>query len=243
MSKVLNTALVIIFSVATSGVALADTAHHDAAETDGEGSVPQVPATMNEEVGSMGMMGENGPIGQMGMMQGNPHQMMQGMMKMMMQMHGGVMGGASPMGPGGGGMMGGMMGSAGPMGPGSGAMNRMSMMDQDMMSFMRGPMMDRLSSDMDGDGAMSIDAAHRMLQAMHADADTNGDASLSLEEFEALHVEMTRGLMVDRFQHLDADGDGMVAAEEMTAPADRSNMRLSENPMMGGEADMSTSDN
>jgi hypothetical protein len=31
---------------------------------------------------------------------------------------------------------------------------------------------------------------------------------------------MIREIMVDRFQHLDADGDGSVTSEEMMAPAD-----------------------
>ncbi|MCB1355305.1 MAG: calcium-binding protein [Maritimibacter sp.] len=159
----------------------------------------------------------------MGMMQGNPHQMMQGMMKMMMQMHGGMMGGGER------------------MGPTAGAMDRMGMMDQDMMSVMRGAMMG--GADANGDGTMSGDEVLGMLQSMHADADANGDASLSLEEFEALHIEMTRGLIVDRFQHLDADGDGKVTADEMTAPANRPSMRLSQEQMMGGGADMGNSDN
>ena len=95
--------------------------------------------------------------------------------------------------------------------------------------------------DADGDGAMSGDEAHGQLQAMHADADTDGDGVLTLEEFEVLHGEMIRAMMVDRFQHLDTDGDGMVTTGEMTAPADRMNMRPSAEQMMGDE--MGTQDN
>ena len=153
----------------------------------------------------------------MGMMGGSHHDMMQGMMKMMMQMHGGMMGGG--------------MGAAGPMG----------LMDQDMMSLMRGSMMGQFDADADGDGAISGDEAHGQLQAMHADADTDGDGVLTLEEFEVLHGEMIRAMMVDRFQHLDTDGDGMVTTGEMTAPADRMNMRPSAEQMMGDE--MGTQDN
>ena len=162
----------------------------------------------------------------MGMMDRSHPDMMQGMMKMMMQMHGGMMGGGM-------GQMGAMgsMGAAGPMG----------LMDQDMMSLMRGSMMGQFDADADGDGAISGDEAHGQLQSMHADADTDGDGVLTLEEFEVLHGEMIRAMMVDRFQHLDTDGDGMVTTGEMTAPADRMNMRPSTEQMMGDE--MGTQDN
>jgi Ca2+-binding EF-hand superfamily protein len=50
--------------------------------------------------------------------------------------------------------------------------------------------------------------------------DSDGDSTLSIAEFETLHSAMIRETMVDKFQHLDADGDGAVTAEEMTAPAE-----------------------
>ena len=142
------------------------------------------------------------------------------------QMHGGMMGGGMN-----------QMGAAGAMG-GTGPMG---MMDQDMMALMRGPMMGRFDADADGDGLISSEEAHGKLQSMHADADTNGDGSLTLEEFEALHGEIIRSMMVDRFQHLDTDGDGLVTAGEMTAPADRMGMRPPIQGMMGDN--MGTQDN
>jgi hypothetical protein len=151
------------------------------------------------------------------------------MMKMMMRMHAGMMGG-SGMGMMDRDMMGMMMGNGGMPG----------------MSGRMGPMMSKF--DADGDGAVSPEEAHGQLQAMHSSFDANGDGTLSIEEFEMLHSSMIRDAMVDRFQHLDADGDGKVTAGEMTAPADRMErarmMRTDMKPgaMMGG-TDMSDDEN
>jgi Ca2+-binding EF-hand superfamily protein len=117
------------------------------------------------------------------------------MMGMMKCMHGGMMGGGmmGGMGP----MSGGMMGGMGPMGGG---------MTQKF--------------DTDGDGTVTPDEMRAQLQAKMTEFDSDGDSALSIAEFEALHSAMIRETMVDRFQHLDADGDGAVTAEEMTAPAE-----------------------
>lgn len=94
-------------------------------------------------------------------------------------------------------MGGGMMGGMGPMG---------------------GDMMQKF--DTDGDGTVTPDEMRTQLQAKLTEFDSDGDSALSIAEFETLHSAMIREMMVDKFQHLDADGDGAVTAEEMTAPAE-----------------------
>lgn len=220
MSKTTNTALALALVFSTTGAAFAEAGHHDGGKAGAGKANPPSSGAMADSSGPMGMMGQGG------MMDGDHRQMMQGMMKMMMQMHGGMMGGGmGNMGAG----MGNMGGGMGNMG----AARSQGMMGQDMMSLMRGSMMDRF--DVDGDGIVSGDEALDQLQSMHADADTNGDGALSLEEFEVLHGEITRSMMVDRFQYLDSDGDGMVTPSEMTTPAKRMNMRPSSEGMMGDD--------
>lgn len=120
----------------------------------------------------------------------------QGMMQMMMRMHGmmgadGAMPGMGMMGmPDGMGMMGGMAGSG-------------------MMSAL----------DEDGDGTVTPEEARMRLGSLLSDYDADADGTLSISEFETLHSALIRETMVDRFQHLDADGDGRITAEEMQAPA------------------------
>ncbi len=144
--------------------------------------------------------------------------MMQSMMPMMMRMHAQMMGGGMPMIGGPGGMAG---------------------MDRDMMQMM-------MSGDMMGSGMAGTQSATdsgSKMRARLAEFDADGDGSLSLAEFETLHAAMIRELTVDRFQHLDADGDGRVTADEMGAPARRMEMRGMPDgaaPMMGGTADGST---
>ena len=119
------------------------------------------------------------------------------MMRMMMQMHSQMMG----TGPGGG----------------------MAMMDADMMRMMMGP--DMMGAGM-ANGPEEGAARAAMLDRL-SEFDADGDGSLSLTEFEALHAAMIRETTVDRFQHLDADGDGRVTESEMAAPARRMEMRRS----------------
>ena len=46
-------------------------------------------------------------------------------------------------------------------------------------------------------------------------------------------------MMVDRFQYLDADGDGSVTSEEMTAPADMMDRaQMMRDRMMPAQSDM-----
>ena len=139
------------------------------------------------------------------MQNGGPGMMgnMGGMMDMMRQMHGGMMGG-------------GMMGGMGPMG---------------------GSMMQMFDSD--GDGTVTAEEMHARLQAQLAEYDSDGDGALSIAEFETLHSAMIREMMVDRFQHLDADGDGSVTSEEMAAPADMmERAQIMRNRMMAAQPEM-----
>lgn len=68
--------------------------------------------------------------------------------------------------------------------------------------------------DTDGDGAVTqaeIDAARAAELETY---DTNGDGVLSLDEYIVLLTDQMRERLVDAFQHLDADGDGSITAEE-----------------------------
>lgn len=195
MSKPLKTVIALAIFATLGSASYADSKHHN------DGDTTAAAGTEADLV--------NGGAVQTSMMNGSQHKMMHSMMQTMMQMH------SSENGP----LIGQMhltdRTAAGPTG----------MMDQDMMYLMRASMMGQFDADADGDGAVSNEEAHGTLQSMHSKADTNGDGLLSLDEFNPLHAEMTRGLMVDRFQHLDTDGDGKVTAGEMTAPADRMQMR------------------
>jgi hypothetical protein len=137
------------------------------------------------------------------------------MMEMMMRMHGmmGVDGAMPGMGMMGGqmgmGMMG-MPGGMGMMGPGGPMMGGMTAL----------PGMGMMSDlDADGDGVVTPEEAQSGLGSLLSDYDADGDGTLSIAEFETLHSALIRETMVDRFQHLDADGDGRITAEEMQAPA------------------------
>lgn len=121
----------------------------------------------------------------------------------------------------------GMMQNGGPgmMGNMGGMMDMMARIHGNMMgggmmgAGMGGGMMQMF--DADGDGTTTPDEMRTQLQTKLTEYDSDGDGSLSIAEFEALHSAMIREMMVDRFQHLDADGDGAVTPEEMAAPADR----------------------
>lgn len=137
----------------------------------------------------------------------------------------------------------GMMGMMGNMDGMMDMMQRMhgNMMGGGMMGPMGGGMMQMF--DADGDGTVTPEEMRTQLQAKLAEYDSDGDGTLSIAEFETLHSAMIRETMVDRFQFLDADGDGMVTAEEMAAPAkmmERAQMmrsNMGQPPMQRGDAD------
>jgi len=109
----------------------------------------------------------------------------------------------------------GMMGGADMMG-GSGMMSGLGMMHgPGMMGSMFG------SFDDDNDGKVSPDEMREGLAARMQEFDSDGDGTMTLEEFEAFHAAMIRNMVVDHFQALDEDGDGQITGDEMTAPADR----------------------
>ena len=132
-------------------------------------------------------------------MQPNMMQMMTNMMPMMMRMHQHI--------------------------DKHGAMRNGSMMDRDMMRMMMGPK--GMRRGMMGSG-MTPERMHNASRSLTLDQldkfDANKDGTLSIQEFELLHTAAIREIMVDRFQHLDADGDGAITKDEATAPASRMNM-------------------
>jgi len=77
----------------------------------------------------------------------------------------------------------------------------MEMMDRDIMTTM-------LS------GGQPHEMPAQMAEKMR-EFDTDSDDELTLDEFEALHMSVIRARMVDRFQPLDADGNGKISQEEM----------------------------
>ena len=61
--------------------------------------------------------------------------------------------------------------------------------------------------DADGDGRVTQAEVDEYRGSRLAEFDTDGNASLTLSEYEALWLAAMREKMVDRFQVLDADGD------------------------------------
>lgn len=125
-------------------------------------------------------------------------------------------GGGMEMHGGGKDMMGGMSDMMGMMQRMHGNMMGGGMMGGDQMG---GDMMQMF--DTDDDGTVTADEMRTELQAKLTEYDADSNGALSIAEFETLHSAMIREVMVDRFQELDADGDGSVTGEEMTAPADK----------------------
>ena len=166
-------------------------------------------------LGAGPVLAQNQSSGGSGMMQGGG--MSEGMSGQGMMSGGGMMGGGGMM-SGGSGMMSG--GSHGDM---------MSMMKRMHAKMMKGGMMGggmmggafMRSFDTDHNGKVAADELRAGLSEGLSNHDADGDGMLSIDEFEAFHSARIREMMVDRFQMLDADGDGEVTEAEMEAPAAR----------------------
>ena len=164
-----------------------------------------------------------------GMMGGD---MMSRMKKMHSMMHGDSGGDMMGGGMNGGGMMGGdMMGG----GMGGGGMMGGNMSGGGMMGG------DNPSYDSNGDGTTSVEELREGLLTELTDFDSDSNGFLDIGEFEELNAARIRNQMVDRFQALDEDGDGQVTKDEMTAPADKMQMRMdrqAKSGMMQGKQGM-----
>ncbi|MEM8989890.1 MAG: hypothetical protein AAGD08_05700 [Pseudomonadota bacterium] len=75
--------------------------------------------------------------------------------------------------------------------------------------------------DQDRNGSLQRTEAEAVILDRLATFDTDESGALVLEEFEGLWLDFSRRQMVDRFQSLDEDGDGMVTEAEMTDPLAR----------------------
>lgn len=71
--------------------------------------------------------------------------------------------------------------------------------------------------DADGDGAVTQAEIDTFRSTVVTETDASGDGNISLAEFETIYLQMIRNKMVDAFQRLDEDGDGMVTQAEMDA--------------------------
>lgn len=95
------------------------------------------------------------------------------------------------------------------------------MMEHGGMFAMMGGAFPLAAFDANDDGKVTPDELRTGLLGALKTHDADGDGTLSLAEFETLHAALTREHTVDRFQALDADGDGKVTADEIAAPTKR----------------------
>ncbi len=72
------------------------------------------------------------------------------------------------------------------------------------------------TADANEDGKVTQAEIDKALADRLARHDSNKDGKLSLEEFEGVWLEMSRPMMVRRFQRLDPDGDAAITGEELS---------------------------
>lgn len=78
-----------------------------------------------------------------------------------------------------------------------------------------GMMMILREADTNEDGALSQDEINAFIESKVDLGDANGDGGITLDEFEAIWLDMTRRPMVRTFQFFDEDGDAVISAEEI----------------------------
>lgn len=77
----------------------------------------------------------------------------------------------------------------------------------------RGMTLGALVTDADGDGRITADEIDLARAALVAGA-ASGDGDISLEEYEAIFIELMRDRLVDSFQELDGDASGSITGQE-----------------------------
>lgn len=75
--------------------------------------------------------------------------------------------------------------------------------------------------DGNGDGTVSPEEVSTGVNALVTQFDADADQALTLEEFTALHAELTKPLAARSFAHLDANADGRIDAAETQAAVQR----------------------
>lgn len=86
---------------------------------------------------------------------------------------------------------------------------------------------DRIDGNADGKVARTEVAAYRDSLIERHDADN--DRAINLDEFTGLLAEQMRPMIVDRFQALDDDGNGVITVAEIDGKVNRMMRRLDDN--------------
>lgn len=79
----------------------------------------------------------------------------------------------------------------------------------------RGQRFDFETLDVDGSGEITVEDLTARADSRFAEFDTNGDGSVSREEFLAAHAARAEERAAEMFARLDADGDGTLSRDVM----------------------------